>query len=319
MTQDPTARLQAAVERRAEADRLRRSLDTAERQAGDAAQRLADAEAALQREQADVERLEGLSWTRIMSAVRGERDVDLAREQAQARAAQLQVDAARRVADETRAAADELQRSLRQLGPVEDEYRRALADQTAHLSATDTTVGPRLTEVADQLGRLEAETRELDEARAAGADALAALHSAQEYLQKAKDWSTADTFFGGGLLSDLAKYDRLDQVSSHLERADAALTRYGRELGDVRLAAVEGVNISGVAATFDFFFDNIVSDWATLRRVTAASDRVRDLIRAVESTQASLHARLQGLAGDRATLTHERDHLVRDASGVREI
>lgn len=62
----------------------------------------------------------------------------------------------------------------------------------------------------------------------------------------------------------MMKYDRLDQVAAVLRDVDVALDRFSRELSDVQLAAVRGVQVDGLTRTFDVFFDNIFSDLAAL-------------------------------------------------------
>jgi len=94
-------------------------------------------------------------------------------------------------------------------------------------------------------------TRSAREAHAAGMVARTDLQRAGDRLREARSWSTWDMFGGGGFLTDMMKYDRLDEVSALLGHADLALKRFSRELADLRLAGVAGVDVDGLTCTFD--------------------------------------------------------------------
>src|SRR5690606_15613549 len=76
-------------------------------------------------------------------------------------------------------------------------------------------------------------------------------------------WSTYDTFFGGGLIADLAKYNKLDNANKFVSRISAATKDMKKELKDVEMTLEHNLEIiSGSEQFFDIAFDNIFSDWS---------------------------------------------------------
>lgn len=78
-------------------------------------------------------------------------------------------------------------------------------------------------------------------------------------MSKAGSWGTFD-IWGGGLLSDLAKHDHIDQAQNLIEALQVQLRRFNAELTDVnqRIDATPVV-IDSFTKFADFFFDDIFS------------------------------------------------------------
>ncbi|WP_101523545.1 hypothetical protein [Nocardioides houyundeii] len=137
--------------------------------------------------------------------------------------------------------------------------------QAAQYAAAETDA--RLTEMASRQGALDAELVQLDEALTAADTAQRALGEAARELGSAGDWTTYDTFLGGGVFADLAKHHRLDRAGALMRHADAALRHLAAELADVQVAAVGEVGVPELTRTLDIWFDNIFSDWAVRDRI----------------------------------------------------
>lgn len=75
--------------------------------------------------------------------------------------------------------------------------------------------------------------REIDEAIAAGREALEALEDAADSLDSAKRWGIVD-ILGGGLITSVIKHSRLATPTTRLADAREALARFSAELDDVR-------------------------------------------------------------------------------------
>ncbi len=303
-------RLEQAAEARRQAQGLRARLEAATRHGDQTTLRVQECTDRLAEEADDVRRLESVSWTRILSSVTGDRLSDLERETAEREAARYAL-AEARARDETawREVAG-IEAQLEALGDVEAAFAGALAAEEARVSAADPATAARLTELTSRRGALLAEDREAREAHAAGVEALERLGEAQHLLGSAESWSTWDTFGGGGMFTDMMKYDRLDQVADVLRRADHCLGLFSRELADLRIAGVEAVRVDGMTRTFDVFFDNIFSDMAVRSRIREADGRVRQAAAAVSSTLAGLTDRGREIAEDLARLATEREELL---------
>ncbi|WP_162799391.1 hypothetical protein [Nocardioides sp. 616] len=296
----------------AERDGLQERLAAANQHLEAAVRRHDEALAALASETDDVAKLESLSMTRILAGLRGTRDADLSREQAEVQAAQYaaaETDA-RRVS--AQAEVDDL---VRRLGSFQDsEHRRAeLLAQREREIAADPGSGAtqaRLTEMASRQGALDAELVQLDEALSAADAARRALGEAAGELGSAGDWATYDTFLGGGVFADLAKHNRLDRAGAQMRHADAALRHLATELADVQLAAVGEVGVPELTRTLDIWFDNIFSDWAVRDRIKEASARVNHLRATVDALGHELARRRAGVQAAQAELAAGRRSLL---------
>ncbi|CAN5451867.1 hypothetical protein BH10ACT10_BH10ACT10_10800 [soil metagenome] len=308
-------REQASRARR-EAEGLRERLDAATTHADDTTARVQWARDRLTSETGDVAALESLSWSRILSTLKGSRATDLEREQAERDAARYAVADAEARDDLAWRDVEAAQAQLDLLGDVDRAFADALAAKEEWAARHDLAVGRDLMELAERRGVLTAEDQEGREAFDAGVAARTHLLHARQLLGSAQSWSTWDTFGGGGLVTDLMKYDKLDQVGDALRRADHALGAFSRELADVHVSGVEAVNLDGMTRTFDVFFDNIFTDLRVRSRIQDAGIRVEQALRSVEDTLQALHLRGLAIADELATLTRRRESLLSADPGL---
>ncbi len=258
----------------------------------------------------EVERLESFSPTRIMATLKGSRAEHLEREKAERDAARYAVAEAEARRDAARRDADSLQSQLDALGDVDALHARALAAKEEWAATHDPVVAAALGEVAEQRGVLQACDKEVREAHDAGRDALALLDRAGQLLGSAESWSTWDTFGGGGMLSDMAKYNKMDQATEVLHRADVALGRFSRELADVGMGGVGGMQVDNMTRTFDIFFDNIFSDMAVRSRIQDAARRSAAAGQAVRQSLARLEETGRDIAEQLTNLGVRREQLL---------
>ena len=131
-------------------------------------------------------------------------------------------------------------------------------------------------------------------------------------LGSAENWGTWDVI-GGGLLTDMMKYSRLDEAQHSMEQMQSALRRYRRELADVAALHIGDFRPDGFTWTLDVLFDNIFFDWSVLEQISNSRDRVEDLRRQVGRTQGQLNLEFNQVCRERDTVCRELDHLVETA------
>jgi hypothetical protein len=102
---------------------------------------------------------------------------------------------------------------------------------------------------------------ELEEAKAACNNALKETLAAITHLSNADGWALVD-IIGGGLLSDLMKYDEIDKSQTQLNSVSIALNKLKKELDDVNeTIELPHLGIDKSTQFFDVWFDNIFSDF----------------------------------------------------------
>jgi hypothetical protein len=233
-------------------------------------------------EEYDVERLEGLSLTRILAALRGSRDDDLAFERAQADAARYRLAEARAKLAALRAEDGDARSRLAALSSAPAIHAGLLQEKERRLAASPTPSGRRLLEIAEQRGVLDAELRELAEATRAATAADEALAAVRASLSSAKSWSTYDTFFGGGAISSAVKHSRLDDAAAAAASADRCLAVLRTELADVNEVRLPAMTVDGGTRFVDTWFDNIFTDMRV-------RDQIRDSLAGVERCAGAVH------------------------------
>lgn len=295
-----------------EHDGLEAQLEVARRRLAAATERADAAAGSLAVELEDVARLESMSMTRILASVRGRRDLDLDRERAEAEAARYAATeaAARRLA--ARDDVDAIVARLVAFGDLAARRTQLVAQREAEVAADPAlrATAAELDANATGLGVRRAERTQLEEAIEAARLATASLDDAARLLGTAGDWATFDTFLGGGLFTDMAKYDNLDRAAALMRHADAALGHLATELADVGMTAVGGIEITQLTSFFDVWFDNIFSDWAVRDRIRQAADRVARARAGVATTIDTLAQRLTACDADAERLEGERNTLL---------
>jgi hypothetical protein len=252
-------------------------------------QRLRDV---LTSEELDVGRLEGRSASRVWSSLRGSRERDLEREREQARTAAAAVEVQARTVELLREVTESLARRAEALEHADRDYQSAL-ERVAGSGGTvdDVHVAAAVQELASRR-----ELRELEQASAAGRSALQGLVAARQTLGSADSWSTWDTF-GGGMLSSAMKHERLDEARQRLQVAGEALTRFTRELDDLRMPGIALPEFSGLVRGVDIWWDNIGVDLLVRDRIKRSQRDVDAAVARVEEALATLETRRRQLVG----------------------
>jgi hypothetical protein len=263
-------------------------------------------------EQKDVERLEGISLTRLLTSLRGARDDALARERAEADAARYRAAEAEARLDAVRREQTAVQARLAQLASAPGTYAAVLDEKERHLGESRDPRGVRLLELADERGQLNGELHELSEARQAARTAQTALLQVRDKLGSASDWSAFDTFFGGGAISSAVKHSRLDDAAQAAAYADRCLAVLRTELADlqgVTLTATQ-LAVDGLTRFVDVWFDNIFTDLAVRDRIKQAEQNVARSIQLVSQVQGRLRQRAAHARARLATIEIERHDLL---------
>lgn len=303
-------RLEQAVAAREEHAQLVRRIDALRPALFDLEGEVDRRRAALADETADVERLESLSATGIWARLRGSHASELERETAERDAARYAAAEAEARLAVLRREKGALEERLAGLSQAEAEYHAALRAKEEWLAAAGEGPASEVAEIAERRGRLQALERETREAYDSGREALALLHQARSSLGSAGSWSTWDTFGGGGMFTDLMKYQKVDQATDAVRQADFALARFSHELADLSLDGVASVEVDTLMRTFDVWFDNIFSDLAVRSRIQDATDRVG---RAAQQVELALHVvadKGRALQAELAELDRRREQLL---------
>lgn len=232
-------------------------------------------------EQADVDRLERGSLAAFFYQMVGRMDEKMDKEQQEAYAARVRYDAAARELASIDADLARLEARLKGLSGCEQRYQDALMERFREIKATNSPTAQELMESESRVVDLKLRRREIREAIQAGKKALKRTEAVLESLDSARGWSTMD-LIGGGVWSDLAKYDHLDEAQEQVEQLQVDLRRFKTELADVEINADIQVTVEGFLRFADFFFDNLFTDWEVRDHIDQSIEQVKDTRRQIQ-------------------------------------
>ena len=263
------------------------------------------------KEQLDVDQLENFSAAKLFYQIMGKFDERLEKEQVELYAAALRFDSARQELHAVEADLAARREELSLLGNCEAEYNRLLEARARELRQDpQSPTARRLLALEERQAQLAARSKELQEAIQAGYDALSDISSIESALSSAEGWGTWDVF-GGGLISDMAKYSHLDDAQQQINGLQRSLSRFRTELADVDIRTGIQVEVDSFLRFADYFFDNIFTDWAVLDRIRRTQSQIHEVDGSVRTILYRLERDLDQCQRDSEAVRQElKDFLV---------
>ena len=153
---------------------------------------------------------------------------------------------------------------------------------------------------------------EIQEAIEAGVRARSTLTDASYALHEASNYSTWDTFLGGGLIATALKHEKLDESNSQLHLAQIALQRFSNELLDIKDLRQEALKIEpdGFVKFTDFFFDNIFTDWSIHSKITTSLNQISRVQDDVSNTLNELEQKITLTIQKEAEILHQKEEIL---------
>ena len=259
MIEDIETRLAALAGMVREAELLRERRAELDRRHAEHAAAVAQLRHSWADEVRDVERLEGLSLSRVLVALRGGHAEKLSRERAEADAARYRVGEGESRLAAIRAEHATVEARLAALADLPARFAAAVDDRERHLRSSGGPQVVRLLALAEERGRIEAELSELREAGGAAEAAMGALGELRRQLDLASRRQAADNLLGGAL--KVSQPNWLDGVGWAASHADRCLAVLHTELADVGLAQPLGNVQRPIARPDGFqavFFSNMI-------------------------------------------------------------
>ncbi len=262
-------------------------------------------------EQKEVDRLEHVSLTRVLVALKGSREEALTREHAEADAARLRVADAQSRLEAVRAEHQAALDQVDHLASAPDAYAAVLAEKERHLTESSDPRRAALLQLADERGRLNAELSEMQKALQAGDAARQALSAVEDKLGSASGWNTYDTFFGGGMIATAMEHSRLDDAAAAAAEADRRMAVLRTDLTELDQVEQTSplITLSSATKFVDLWFNNIFTDLAVRDRIKQGQQNVAQSLQMVSAIEerlkaqsAEVHARLTEIEAQRSDL-----------------
>ena len=267
----------------------------------------------MEKEQSDVDRLEGRGLTALFYGIVGKKEEKLDEQRREAVTARAKYDVALQEMDLVQRRISRYEEELATLKDVEMKYAYALKQKVQLLKASATPVSEKILQYEEQISNLENQKKEICEAISAGTKAKNIAEQVLSELDDAEGWGTWD-LLGGGLLSDLAKHSSLDDAQEEIEHLQVQLRRFKTELADVTIRAEMQVNIDGFLRFADYFFDGLFADWAVLDQIEESQAEVKSVIKQIQAVLDKLASMLASAEKDQKAVQTKLDELIVNAA-----
>lgn len=232
----------------------------------------------------DVNRLEGWSLRRIAVALVGDRSSALDKERAEAQAAAAKLAQAQHERDQAAAWLAAREEHAATAAAAEEALTQVALECATSLILISDPRGEALDRACRDSAEAERDSLSLTRVQDLAAQVARAMRRAWRLLRKADGWSGLDAI-GGGLVTGMIKYDRMEQAKQTLGVVDRGLRLLMKELTEVGIPVAQpgrggggsgGVQVSMTLRGFDLFFDNLLSDILVGRRIQQSAQRLME-------------------------------------------
>jgi len=308
MLPELSARLSKTIAQKRLKEKLARDLLAVEAELEETASRLSALGTHLEKEKVDVKKLERTSLTALFYSVLGSREEQLEKERQELLSAQLRYQQVKHQVEALQREQNSLTRQIADLAGVEDQYKALLAEKEALLRQSNRVIAGQLMENAEQSADLASRLGEIAEALRAGRGVMSSLEGVLDSLESAQTWGVWD-LLGGSLISTAVKHNRIDEARLGIHVVQERMSRFKRELADVRDPHELDIDISGFETFADYFFDGLIVDWvvqskieASLERAKGAKKAISQTLRRLQDLEQTLQIKHNGLQAERAQI-----------------
>ncbi|GAB4041172.1 hypothetical protein [Spirosoma gilvum] len=281
------------IRRKNERDQLQKQLERTKTELVTRQQQQADLRRQWQREQADVDRLDRLSWASLYYDLLNTKPQQRSKEEAEAQQARLRYDVVSASVDELKQQLAEQETRLTAYATVDPDYDRFIQEKRIALSFSAGYLGNQYQKRLSELTEQNRQLQELDEAHKAGLQALDEVFRLRKLLEQARNWGTWD-MLGGSALASIGKYQKLDDVRDQSYRVTQSLERFRAEYADLNQTFLTEWRFDHTFTRFvDIFFDNIFTDLSVQSRIRSAAQTAQALENQLVKELTKLKAQLE--------------------------
>jgi len=251
----------------------------------------------LKEEQKDVENLDGFSILKMVRTWTGKQDEIREKELSELASIEAKYREMEKTVTDLEQDIAEIESELDQADweSIDNEWETLMKEKERWIYGNKQEEAARLEELYEQKTFLISSIREITEAISAGNEAKIALRRALKSLEGAKDYSTWDTFLGGGLIATSLKHSKLDESENAIHAAQRSLQRFHTELLDIQQIKADSLSVERDSfVTFaDYIFDDIFSAWSTHSKINNSIEHMNQTLSDLTNTSDQLQEQLK--------------------------
>ena len=248
----------------------------------------------LDKERKDVEKLESLSMSSMLSTILGNKYEKLDKEKQEYIEAKLKYEEWMDNIDRLEEEVKQLKISLIDYRDIKSEYKDLISEKEELIIREGGSAGIKLKNLTMNIDESKIDIKEVSEAIDAGEKTLESLGEVRKKLKSAKGWGTWD-ILGGGFISDIAKHSAINEANQISVDVQHNLEAFKKELSDVNEFTDIQVNLSSFAQFADFFFDGIFADWFVQTKINNSLNNVNGTIEKIQEIISDLDHNLVDL------------------------
>ncbi|MBP1995308.1 hypothetical protein [Paenibacillus eucommiae] len=242
----------------------------------------------LNKEESDVERLKGMSFSRFFLTIRQKKETQLELEML---GAKLKYEEVNHEITNIKAEIEALKTKLSVVQDWDLEEKNALGNREKLLQNGDPGVVRQLHELAERKAGLKILLKELAEALQEGHIVTTKLDLAKNAFLSSIHWDSLDSSIDETAVTP-GKHDELDEAIAHIHNAQQSLVRFDKEMRDVRASLTMEMDASPFLRFSDNFFDGLITDWilqgkvqSTIAQIDAKSSAIKTVLWELENEQ----------------------------------
>lgn len=306
--------LKATLEQFREMDKVNRHLDQLNTKLNAEYKNMENLAKVLDREQADVDKLEKMSLKGVFYKILGSKEEQLEKERQEYLQASLKYNELVKSVELLEFERKVLEEKAQKFTGVEAKLKKLMSQRERHLKSGNSVRGQKLLSILAQIEQIQKTEYEIKQAIDAGTAAIQVLAQMAGYLRTARNWGQWDTMNRRGRMSSYVKHSNIDKARRQLAKSQNLLWRFEQELSDVFDTSDLNlkINLESFNGFIDIFFDNLISDWIIQQRirnsynnVVAVHDKVKRIILNLQTRINQDQTRIDDLESKRSEILLE--------------
>ena len=268
-------RLKELHSQKAQKKRLEAMKEELLKQEDEVAKKTAELEKIKQKEQLDVDKLEGKTIKALFFTLAGTKEEKLSQERQEAYVAAMKYDAAKRDLEGIVTDLRYCQEELNKLTDCEAEYEHLLEQKKSSIKQEASQRANEVMLLEREMANLEHEITELEEALDVGYKAFDLVDDIVKELEEAHNLADWDTFMDSFLI-DMQKQEHIHNAQDLIQDLRHELRRFKTELADVNIEGDIQIEMDEFSQFADWFFDNIFTDWDIKAKIENSQAQAED-------------------------------------------
>lgn len=266
----------------------------------------------LQREEADVATLEGLTLTALFRTMFADKAERVAKEREEALRARLEYQSCAESLELAEAEFARLTCGLEEFAGLDAQLAAAEKAKEVFLLGLRDSRGEELLRLAERRARLAARAARLREAQRCGMTAYTSIEELNAELLGAQAASNWDVL-GGHVLATALKRSRVGGARAIAEQVEDDLHSFAVELASIGVAGetLPDLDINIPHHFADYLLDCLIIDWKVHGKIKEASARTREAMELIREIVEHLETRVKKLAEESKELAARRTTLLR--------